>query len=242
MAVKPARITWLIDLDNTLHNASHAIFPAMHDKMNAYIAKVLGDGDQPASAEVVDAARRRYWKRYGATLLGLMQHHQVRADDFLRFTHDFEGLADMLRYEPGLNSLLRRLPGDKVLFTNAPRHYAQQVIRHIGLHQSFDHHVAIEAMQVHRRLRPKPSRWLLRKLLARRGLTAQRCVLVEDSLDNLRSAKQMGMKTVWVTQYGKTAASAGQRFSRAAYVDVRVRSIRNLPAHFQKLSCKPAKH
>jgi putative hydrolase of the HAD superfamily len=30
---------WLFDLDNTLHNASHAIFPAIMANMNVYIAK-----------------------------------------------------------------------------------------------------------------------------------------------------------------------------------------------------------
>ena len=33
---------WLFDLDNTLHNASHAIFPAIMANMNLYIARVLG--------------------------------------------------------------------------------------------------------------------------------------------------------------------------------------------------------
>ena len=34
---------WLFDLDDTLHNASHAIFPAIMERMNDYIARVLGD-------------------------------------------------------------------------------------------------------------------------------------------------------------------------------------------------------
>ena len=79
---------WLFDLDNTLHDASHAIFPMISANMNTYIARVLGDGAAPATAEQVDAARLRYWKRYGATLLGMIRHHQVSAADFLQQTHD----------------------------------------------------------------------------------------------------------------------------------------------------------
>jgi putative hydrolase of the HAD superfamily len=75
---------WLFDLDNTLHDASHAIFPAISANMNTYIARVLGDGVTPASQEAVDAARLGYWKRYGATLLGMIRHHRVDAADFLR--------------------------------------------------------------------------------------------------------------------------------------------------------------
>ena len=33
---------WLFDLDNTLHHASHAIFPQINRLMTAYVARVLG--------------------------------------------------------------------------------------------------------------------------------------------------------------------------------------------------------
>ena len=44
--------TWLFDLDNTLHDASHAIFPAINRLMTAYVARVLGsdDPDRPVAA------------------------------------------------------------------------------------------------------------------------------------------------------------------------------------------------
>jgi putative hydrolase of the HAD superfamily len=65
--------------------------------MNTYIARVLGDGVTPASQEAVNAARLGYWKRYGATLLGMIRHHGVSAADFLRETHDLGGLHAMMR-------------------------------------------------------------------------------------------------------------------------------------------------
>ncbi len=256
MKKSDAPITWLIDLDNTLHNASHAIFPDMHVKMNAYMAQVLGDGINPADEVTVDAARSYYWKKYGATLVGLMKHHQVDPADFLHYAHQFENLPDMLRYEIGLAYLLKRLSGRKILFTNAPRHYAQQVLRHLGLQRHFDQHIAIESMRVHGHLRPKPSRWLLKKMMAKWKLSASRCVLIEDTRGNLRTAKQMGMKTVWVTQYlnlssqispqaevQKSAQNAAlnfaqvnKRFARASYIDIKIRSIKQLPAQLSRLA------
>ena len=149
---------WLFDLDNTLHDASHAIFPAISANMNTYIARVLGDGVTPASQEAVDAARVGYWKRYGATLLGMIRHHRVDAADFLRQTHDIGALHELVRYERGLERLLRRLPGRKILLTNAPTAYSTGVVRHIGLQRQFAHHVSIEDMRVHGRLHPKPSK------------------------------------------------------------------------------------
>ena len=231
-----APVTWLIDLDNTLHNAGHAIFPLMHHKMNAYMADLLGDGVQPADDVTVDAARRFYWKKYGATLLGLIEHHNVNPAEFLRHAHAFDNLPDLMRFESGLKKLLQRLPGRKILFTNAPRHYARQVIAELGLQRHFDQQISIEAMRIHGRLRPKPSRWLLRKLLTQNRLAASRCVLVEDSRDNLRTARQMGMKTVWVTQYLDHGRRQVQRFARAGYIDIKIRSIKQLPAHLSRLS------
>lgn len=235
---------WLFDLDNTLHNASHAIFPAINANMNAFMAKVLGDGDTLADAETVNAARLAYWKRYGATLLGMVKHHQVSMEEFLREAHLFDDLRGMIRAERGLGRLLRRLPGRKILLTNAPRRYSHEVMRHLGLHRHFAKHIAIESMQVHRQLRPKPSKLLLRKLVAKERTSAGRCVLVEDTADNLKAAKALGMRTAWVTQYLASSPNlrqlAGGRTlpgftKRPIYVDVKVKSVRKLPESLNRL-------
>jgi putative hydrolase of the HAD superfamily len=231
---------WLFDLDNTLHNASHAIFPSIMAGMNRYLARLLGDGITPASDEVVNATRTMYWQRYGATTLGVVKHHGVKAEHFLDATHQFDDLPAMIRAERGLRQLLRRLPGRKILLTNAPHRYSSQVLRHLGLQRQFQHHVAVEAMTVHRHMRPKPSKLMLHRLMRRHQLTPRRCILVEDTLANLRSAREIGMRTAWVTQYltiGDTAGLAHpqKRLIRPAYVDVKVKSVRNLPARLHRL-------
>jgi putative hydrolase of the HAD superfamily len=236
--------TWLFDLDNTLHNASHAIFPAINANMNAYIAQVLGKDGMPADAETVNAARLAYWKRYGATLLGMVKHHQVRQEDFLREAHRFDDLPDMIRAERGLSRLLKRLPGRKILLTNAPRRYAHEVLRHLGLHRHFARHIPIESMRVHGQLRPKPSKQLLRKLLAKERISARRCILVEDTVINLKAAKTLGLRTVWITRYLNTTPDLQQRAAyqmaskltkRPFYVDVKVKSLRQLPDSLHRL-------
>lgn len=228
---------WLFDLDNTLHNASHAIFPAITQNMNVYMADLLGDGETPADAATVNAVRQQYWQRYGATLMGLIKHHGVRADEFLHQAHSFDDLPSMIRAERGLARLLKRLPGRKILLTNAPRKYSHQVMRHLGLHRHFDQHIPIEAMRVHGKLQPKPSSQFLRKLLARQGVHARRCILVEDSPANLRAAKKLGVRTVLVTQYTQHICQLGNRNS-AACADVTVKSVFQLAAHQWRLQSK----
>ena len=235
---------WLFDLDNTLHDASHAIFPAINVNMNAFMARVLGVGDTPADPATVNAVRLDYWKRYGATLLGLVRHHAVREEEFLREAHRFDDVTTMIRAERGLARLLQRLPGRKILLTNAPRRYSRDVLRHLGLHRYFARHIPIESMRVHRRLRPKPSRLMLRQLMASEGVAARRCILVEDTVDTLKAAKTLGMRTVWVTQYlaakpalGKYAdnLASPKHTKRPAYIDVKVKSVRKLPGSLHRL-------
>jgi putative hydrolase of the HAD superfamily len=234
-------LTWLFDLDNTLHDASHAIFPAINANMNAFMARVLGTDGKPADAATVDSARLAYWRRYGATLLGMVKHHDVRAEDFLREAHDFDDLRQMIRAERGVSRLLKRLPGRKILLTNAPRDYSRDVMRHLGLHRHFARHIPIEAMRVHGELRPKPSKRLLRKLLKREKLAASRCVLVEDTALNLKAAKALGLRTAWITRYLNNVAVGmlphhhANLTKRPIYVDVKVKSLKSLSKNLRRL-------
>jgi putative hydrolase of the HAD superfamily len=84
-------------------------------------------------------------------------------------------------------------------------------------------------MHVHRQLRPKPSTLMLRRLLRRHGLSARRCILVEDTLVNLKHAKRLGLRTAWVTRYLPRTAK------RPAYVDVKVKSVLQLPRKLHRL-------
>ncbi|MEY2632465.1 MAG: hypothetical protein RIR00_1119, partial [Pseudomonadota bacterium] len=99
-------LTWLFDLDNTLHDATPHIFPHINRAMRDYIERHLA-----LDREAANALRQEYWQRYGATLLGLMRHHGTDPQHFLRETHDFPDLPGMLRFDPALRQVLRRLPG-----------------------------------------------------------------------------------------------------------------------------------
>lgn len=215
----PARL-WLFDLDNTLHDSSHAIFPQINIGMTRAVAETLG-----VDLETANSLRTQYWKRYGATVIGMVRHHGVNAQAFLRKSHDFD-VRPLIRAETGLPAKLRRLPGRKVLLTNAPLHYARAVLRHLGLLGQFDSVWAIEHMNWHGNFRPKPSAALLRHVLAREGVSAAQTVLVEDTLENLRGARRAGLRTVHIHHPGTPFSKGGRH--RPGYVDLRVNSISEL--------------
>ena len=130
---------WLFDLDNTLHNASPHIFPHINRSMTRYLEQHLG-----LALDEANALRMQYWHRYGATMLGLMRHHGTDPDHFLVETHRFDRLHEMMVFERALRGMLRALPGRRIVFSNAPRHYAEAVLEIMGVRRLFEDVVGIE--------------------------------------------------------------------------------------------------
>ena len=214
----------LFDLDDTLHDASHAIFGVLNRRMTDYVERHLA-----ITRPEADRLRQVYWRRYGATLLGLIRHHGVDPAHFLHETHDFD-VGTLMRAERGLDRLMRHIPGRKRLLTNAPDAYAQAVLRELALHRHLPRH-SIESMRINGHLRPKPSRLMLRALLARERCAASDAVLVEDSRANLKAARALGMWTVLISPARRRRGGGG----RSAYVGLRLTSVRELPRALARL-------
>lgn len=223
-ARRPSHCTpvWLFDLDNTLHNASQGIFEQIHRCMNQAIADLL-----QLSLEQADALRLQYWREYGATLIGIARHHDVCPHEFLHRAHHFD-VAAHIHHEPGLNHSLQRLPGEKNILTNAPLAYTLEVLKAIGIRHHFRRIISVEAMRNAGVFRPKPSGRMMQQVLARLNVTAQECIFIDDSLNNLKSAAQLGIRTVYFDHPGTPTPGHPQMRGLPAYVWLRVRSIREL--------------
>jgi putative hydrolase of the HAD superfamily len=127
----------------------------------------------------------------------------------------------MVVFERPVIHALRRLPGRKIIFSNAPRHYTEAILDITGLGPCFDAVYSVESV----RYQPKPMLSGFRALLRAERLDPRRCIMVEDSLANLVAAKKLGMKTVWV--------SASYR--RSPSVDVKITSVVQLPGRCGRL-------
>jgi putative hydrolase of the HAD superfamily len=202
-------LTWIFDLDNTLHDASAHIFPHLNRSMTAYLQAAL-ELDAHAAGEL----RQHYWRRYGATLLGLIRHHGTDPHHFLRETHRFVDLEAMISKEAGLRSALRSLHGRRIVFSNAPVHYARAVLKALRIADLFADVFTIE----HTRFRPKPDAYGFLRLISRNRLAPRQCIMVEDTLENLRTAKRLGMRTVWVSR----------EHNAPGFVDYTVRNLKAL--------------
>lgn len=201
---KSARV-YIFDLDDTLHNASAHIFPVMNQAMTQYIQDFLGLDEQDACA-----LRRHYWKVYGATLKGLMRHHGVNPHHFLTETHAFLE-NHMVQETKRLRHFLGSLAGRKVVFTNAPKHYAERVLQVLGIEDCFELLFSVESSKFH----AKPSVRGFQMLLKTLRVKPSDCVMLEDSLPALQTAKRLGMRTIWVTK----------KLQKPNFVDHRINSV-----------------
>jgi putative hydrolase of the HAD superfamily len=189
-------LVWLFDLDNTLHDASHAAFADTNRAMTDYIVEHLAMDHAQASS-----LRQHYWDHYGATLLGLVRHHGVKMAHFLEKTHRLPGLESRLRTSVHDRAALRRLRGRKYILTNAPRAYALRVMDRLRLTACFDGVISIEDMTMFGQHRPKPDARMFRHLAACLKVAPSRCVLVEDTLEHQKGARRVGMRTAWMQRY-----------------------------------------
>ncbi len=227
--VRPQDRVWLFDLDNTLHNASAFAFGAIDAAMTAYIERELGVDRTEANR-----LRAHYWRRYGATLLGLVRHHGVKPGHFLHHTHALPELEHRIHSHPHDVAALRRLPGRKFVLTNAPLAYTERVLRALGLAACFDGVIAVEHMAMFGQLRPKPDARMLRAVLVKLRAQPHASVLVEDTLAHQKAAHRIGMRTVWMQRWlhrathghGPEAGAVLRR--RPAYVCARIRSLQPL--------------
>lgn len=187
--------TWLFDLDNTLYPADANLFALIDRKMGAFIAEELG-------VDAVEARRiqKDFFHRHGTTLRGLMDEHGVDPRHFLDFVHDIEmtALSEDARVQRGIEAL----PGRKLVFTNGDETYARRVLDRLGLHRHFEAVYDIHAMDY----RPKPNPAVYEHICETHGITPSRAVFIEDMARNLRPAKAMGMRTIWINNGSESAA------------------------------------
>lgn len=182
---------YIFDLDDTLHNASAHIFPAMNCAMTQYIMDEL-TLDEATAHEL----RKHYWRIYGATLKGLMRHHGVDAYHFLEKTHSQMDLPNMVITVKRLKSLIKSLPGRKCVFTNAPRAYAIRVLQIMDIEDCFELIFSVESTKFHAKPSVRGFQLLLKTLKA----NPKNCIMLEDNLPALMTAKLLGMRTIWVTK------------------------------------------
>lgn len=88
-----------------------------------------------------------------------------------------------------------------VAFSNGPRKYVSRVLKEIGLDRFFPPKQLFAVNDVLPHCKPDPGSFQL--VLDKVGAVPNECIMVEDSMKNIRVAKSLGMKTILIVGRGR---------------------------------------
>jgi putative hydrolase of the HAD superfamily len=188
----------LFDLDDTLYPRHVGIMDQIRDLMLRYM-QIRFD----LSPSEADELRHHYFQTYGTTMRGLQVNHQIDPDEFLHYVHDIP-LDQYLNSNPELDAVLASIPQDKIVFTNASREHAGQVLEQLGIRRHFSRIVDVRDMGYE----SKPQAVAYRRICELLEVDPEECLLIEDNVRNLQPAKLIGMTTVLVGHLEATTDSS----------------------------------
>ena len=196
--------TWVFDLDNTLYPVTEKLLVQIDRHMGDFVANFL-------NVDAVEARhiQKTYFRRYGLTLRGLMLHHGL---DPVRYFDEMTPM-DLTQVDPNpaLGRALHRLPGRKVIYTNASAHHAEMVLDRLGVAEAFEGIYDIAAADYV----PKPAIESYRVLCDQHGIDPSRAAMIDDIARNLEPAAALGMTTVWM----RTGAEWAHDVEPEPYID-----------------------
>ena len=135
----------LFDCDGVLYQDLEAVFGQVSKKMTEYISKKLNI-DLIKAKEV----QTNYFHKYNTSLNGLMIHHDILPEEFLKYVHDID--LSFMKKDLALREELEKLNTKKFVFTNGSREHVKNITTHLGIDDLFDGIFDIVDAEFH----PKP--------------------------------------------------------------------------------------
>ena len=209
---------WIFDLDNTLYSGQTKVFSEVDKKMSAFISKKFNI-DLIKAKEI----QKKYFYEYGTTLSGLMNHDKIDPHEFLEFVHDID--ISWLPKDLKLREELIKIKEKKYIFTNGSHAHVENVTKQLGIDGLFDGAFDI----IDANFIPKPQIDPYKKIIKKFNLDPKKSILIEDIAHNLKQAKLLGMKTVWLENDEAFASKDKDK----PYIDYK---IKNLPSFLQKIN------
>ena len=177
----------LIDLDNTVYPEDSNIFAQIDLKMKSFIAKNLN-----VSLDEAYKIQKKYFVDNGTTLRGLMLYHNIQPEEFLNYVHEIN--LNSIKKNEELGDELKKYNGKKIIFTNGSDKHAEKVLKKIGLDKIIDHIFdIIKADYI-----PKPDVSTYQKVIKEYSLDPNKTIMIDDLPNNLKTAKELGIKTVLI--------------------------------------------
>ena len=201
---------FIFDCDGVLYDDLEGVFGQVSKRMTEYISQKLD-----LSLEKAKELQTNYFHKYNTSLNGLMIHHDINPQEFLKYVHDIN--LDFLKKDLKLRKELIELKTKKFVFTNGSHEHASNITKTLGIRDLFDGFFDITDCN----FIPKPSIEPYKKLIDKFNIKPSETVFIEDIAINLEPAKKLGMKTVWL----KNNEYWGKKDSDKKFVDLKIENL-----------------
>jgi len=200
----------IFDCDGVLYKDLDSVFGQVSKKMGEYISKKL-NVDLKKAKEL----QRNYFHKYNTSLNGLMIHHKIDPHEFLEYVHNIN--LDFLKKDTVLRKELLKLKAKKFVYTNGSRNHVNNITKHLGIDDLFNEVFDI----LDAKFLPKPEIKSFKILIKKFNINPEETVFIEDIAKNLEPAKQLGMRTVWLTNNEYWA----KKDSDKDFIDLKIKNL-----------------
>ena len=200
----------LFDLDGVLYQDLEALFGQVSKKMTEYISKNL-NLDLKKAKEL----QTNYFHKYNTSLNGLMIHHDVVPEEFLKYVHDID--LSFMKKDLILRKELENLNLKKFIFTNGSKEHANNITSHLGINDLFDGLFDI----VDAEFSPKPTAKAFDLMIKKFKINPKETLYIEDIAKNLSIGKERGAITAWLinNEYW------GKKESDKEFIDFKIENL-----------------
>ncbi len=177
----------LFDLDGVLYQDLESVFDQVSKKMTEYISKKL-DLDLKKAKEL----QTSYFHKYNTSLNGLMIHHDIKPEEFLKYVHNID--LSFMKKDLILKKELENLNLKKFIFTNGSKEHANNITTHLGINDLFNGLFDI----VDAEFSPKPTAKAFDLMVKKFKIIPKETLYIEDIAKNLSIGKERGAITAWL--------------------------------------------
>ena len=184
----------LLDLDGVCygkHNnySLERVFGQVSKRMTMFISEKLKIDINKAKE-----LQTNYFYKYNTSLNGLMIHHDIVPEEFLKYVHtidlSFMKEDKVMRYE------LEKLDMEKFIFTNGSAEHAENILTHLGIYDLFGRDKVFDIKDAG--YVPKPEAKTFDSMVKRFGINPKETIYIEDIAKNLSIGYERGCTTVWL--------------------------------------------
>ena len=184
----------LLDLDGVCYGSHNAyplekVFGLVSKRMTLFIQEKLGLDEKKAKE-----LQTNYFYKYNTSLNGLMLHHNVIGDEFLKYVHDID--ISFMKEDKIMRNELENLNMEKFIFTNGSAEHAQNILTRLGVYDLFGKEKVFDIKDAG--YVPKPEAQTFDLMVKKFGINPKETIYIEDIAKNLSIGFERGCTTVWL--------------------------------------------